>query len=393
MRQPPAHSPLPWRALRASAGTVLRRREDARPALRQLLAGEFAAQDVSLFASGTQALQVALSVAKNEAGSDAAVALPAFTCFDVATAAVGADLRITLYDLDPATLTPDLDSLGRALADGAGIVVVAPLFGLPADWEAVQSLVAAAGGLLVEDAAQGSGARWQGRPVGSLGVMSVLSFGRGKGWTGGGGGALLTRNRTPLSVSRNGENRVADLRAVSLAAAQWTFARPALYAIPAALPWLGLGETRYRDPVPPRPLSRASASLLLHGAVAAEREAEERKRRAARLLELLRGHPGIAPIAPLAAGVPGYLRLPLRVKGGLSGLANREAAVRLGVAASYPNPIGELPAVRARLVGHHRGTEGNWPGAEALARELITLPTHSLLAADDLDRLVRAVTG
>jgi len=393
VRQPPAHSPLPWRALRASAGAVLRRREDARPALRQLLAGEFAAEDVALFASGTQALQVALTVARNQAGPDATVALPAFTCFDVATAAVGADLRITLYDLDPATLTPDLDSLRRALADGAGIVVVAPLFGLPADWEAVQSVVAAAGGLLVEDAAQGSGARWQGRPVGSLGAMSVLSFGRGKGWTGGGGGALLTRNRTPLSVSRNGDARAADLRAVSLAAAQWTFARPALYAIPAALPWLGLGETRYRDPVSPRPLSRASASLLLHAAVAAEREAEERKRRAAHLLEMVGGHPGIAPIAPLARGTPGYLRLPLRVKGGLNGLANREAAVRLGVAASYPNPIGELPAVRARLVGRHRSKGGGWSGAEALARELITLPTHSLLAADDLDRLVRAVTG
>jgi dTDP-4-amino-4,6-dideoxygalactose transaminase len=223
--------------------------------------------------------------------------------------------------------------------------------------------------------------------------MSVLSFGRGKGWTGGGGGALLTRNRTPLSVSRNGDDRVADLRAVSLAAAQWTFARPALYAIPAALPWLGLGETRYRDPVAPRPLSRASASLLLHGAVASEREAEERKRRAARLLEMVGGHRGIAPIAPLAGGEPGYLRLPLRVKGGLSGLANREAAVRLGVARSYPNPIGELAAVRARLVGDHRSRGRRWPGAEALARELITLPTHSLVAADDLDRLVRAVTG
>jgi len=117
MRQPPAHSPLPWRALRASAGAVLRRRDDARPALRQLLAREFAAADVALFASGTQALQMALTVAGNEIGSNATVALPAFTCFDVATAAVGAGLRISLYDIDPVTLTPDLDSLRGALAD------------------------------------------------------------------------------------------------------------------------------------------------------------------------------------------------------------------------------------------------------------------------------------
>ena len=382
MRQPPAHSPLSWRALRASAGTVLRRGEDRRPALRQLLAAEFAAEDVGLFASGTQALQVALT------GSAPIVALPAFTCFDVATAAVGAGLRITLYDVDPVTLTPDLDSLRGALADGAGIVVVAPLFGLPPDWEAVQSLAATAGAVLVEDAAQGAGASWRGRPLGSLGGMSVLSFGRGKGWTGGGGGALLTRHRNARPSTGKGHDRGGDLRTVSLAAAQWTFGRRALYGIPAALPWLGLGETRYRDPVPPRPLSRAAASLLLDGATAANREGAARKRRAARLLEMVTRRPGLEPIVPLQGGVPGYLRLPLRVKGGLSGLANPEAAIRLGVAPSYPKPIGELPAVGARLV-----TRWPWPGAEELARDLITLPTHSLLTADDLERLVRAVSG
>jgi dTDP-4-amino-4,6-dideoxygalactose transaminase len=192
-------------------------------------------------------------------------------------------------------------------------------------------------------------------------------------------------------MSRSGDDRVADLRAVSVAAAQWTFGRPALYGIPAALPWLGLGETRYRDPVRPRPMSRASASLLLHGAAAAQQEAEERKRRAARLLEMLPSRPGIEPVMPsrLARGESGYLRLPLRVKGGLDGLAHPDAAVRLGAARSYPKPIGELPAVRARLVGRRRSLLG----AEELARELITLPTHSLLAPGDLELLVRAVTG
>src|SRR5262245_19124974 len=96
--------------------------------------------------------------------------------------------------------------------------------------------------------------------------------------------------------------------------------------------------------------------------------------------------PGIEPIVPLAGGIPGYLRLPLRVKGGLRGLANPDAAVRLGAAPSYPMPISELPAVSARLVSRWR-----WPGAEELTRDLITLPTHSLLAEDALELLVRAV--
>ena len=42
-----------------------------------------------------------------------------------------------------------------------------------------------------EDAAQEAGATLHGRRLGSFGDLSVLSFGRGKGVTGGGGGALL----------------------------------------------------------------------------------------------------------------------------------------------------------------------------------------------------------
>ena len=387
MRQPPAYSPVPWAALRDSARAILQRETRVRAKLRGHLAREFDADAVGLFGSGTQALQVALSDAARAAGSDI-VALPAFTCFDVATAAVGAGLRIMLYDLDPATLSPDCDSLRAALAEGARSVVVAPLFGFPADWEAVQGCAATHGAALIEDAAQGLGATWRGARLGSLGERSVLSFGRGKGWTGGRGGALLTRRGTQPTVLHNGKHLAADLRVLTLAAAQWAFGRPTLYGIPAALPWLGLGETRYHDPVPPESLPYAAARLLLHAVGAAQREAEERKRRAARLLAKLSRMSRVRPIKPLVGAQPGYLRLPVRVAGGLAGLADPGTARRLGVARSYPTPLSELPAVRARLVTSARDA---WRGAEELARELITLPTHSLLSMSQLDQLARAV--
>jgi perosamine synthetase len=393
VKQPPTYSPLQWSALRAGAGAALRRGGDDRAALCALLAREFAADGVALFASGTQALQTALLEARESVGGgpDVTVALPAFTCFDVATAAVGAGLRIALYDVDPTTLAPDLDSLTSVLADGVPIVVAAPLFGLPVDWEAVRDCAAATGALIIEDAAQGSGASWHGRPLGGLGDTSVLSFGRGKGWTGGGGGALLTRGSGALPLARNGRDLGAELRALTLAAAQWAFGRPALYGIPAALPWLGLGETRYRDPVAPRALPRAAAGLLLRAAPAARREAAERRQRAEQLREAISGSPRVRLIQPVAGGVPGYLRLPIRVKGGLDGVANAQMARRLGAARSYPSPLGELPAVRQRLVGD----KGRWspPGAVELARELITLPTHSLLSAREVDQLALAVAG
>ena len=79
------------------------------------------------------------------------------------------------------------ESLERALKRGAGVVVVAPLCGIPVDWDRVGRCLAPYGALAVEDAAQGHGAEWRGLPLGGLGTLSVLSFARGKGWTGGRG--------------------------------------------------------------------------------------------------------------------------------------------------------------------------------------------------------------
>ena len=389
MRQPPVHSPLPWPALRAGGAALVSGR-DPRPALHELLAREFAAERVRLLASGTQALQVALVEAARDFRGDVIAALPAFTCFDVATAAVGAGVRIALYDVDPGTLSPDLDSLTAALTVGARLVVVTPLYGVPVQWRAVLECAAAVGAAVIEDAAQGFGASWLGRPLGSLGAVSVLSFGRGKGWTGGRGGALLARGGAPSSAANgNGAGLWREVEVLALAAAQWAFARPAAYGLPAALPWLGLGETRYRDPVAPRSLPRAAAGLLLRGFPDAQREAAERRYRAHRLLEAtaIRGKGRL--MEPPAGATPGYLRLPLRLAGGLGGLADPAVATRLGAARSYPSSLGALAAVRARLVGPAR----RWPGAEELVRDLVTLPTHSLLSERDFEALTKSVTG
>ena len=51
---------------------------------------------------------------------------------------------------------------------------------------------------------------------------------------------------------------------------------------------------------------------------------------------------------------------------------------------SYPSTLAMLPPVQQRLTQSSR-----WPGAEDLVRQLITLPTHSLLKARDRETLVR----
>src|SRR5690606_21063576 len=105
-----------------------------------------------------------------------------------------AGVRVRLYDVDPATLSPDLDSLAAAIARGVDSIVVAHLYGFPVNMRGVLKLAMAAGIPVIEDAAQGAGGTLDDRLLGSFGALSVLSFGRGKGTTGGNGGALLLRD-------------------------------------------------------------------------------------------------------------------------------------------------------------------------------------------------------
>src|SRR5207344_1715359 len=107
----------------------------------------YAASDVLLTDSGTSALRLALEGALRERPRSS-VALPAYSCYDLATAVIGARARIQLYDVDPRTLSPDLQSLERTLEAGAGVVVVGHLWGVPVALDAVQQLCSRAGALL-----------------------------------------------------------------------------------------------------------------------------------------------------------------------------------------------------------------------------------------------------
>src|SRR5688572_8610754 len=164
--QLPAYSPVSPRAILSA---YLAPAADSTSQLEQLLLDRFDARAAVLCGSGTQALQLALAAAQRRLGPSASVALPAFTCYDVATAAIGGKHQVLLYDVDPASLSPDLASLRSALSLGARIVVAAPLYGIPVDWQAITRLADEFGALIIEDAAQGQGASYQGKPLGSLG--------------------------------------------------------------------------------------------------------------------------------------------------------------------------------------------------------------------------------
>ena len=387
-RQPPAYSPLPLRAILGAVRETYIDRTDPVPAARALVRQVYRADVAYLLDSGTEALQLALRVAARMLGKPLRVALPAYGCYAIASAAVGAGADIALYDVDPRTLGPDLDSLAATLAAGARVVVAAPLCGVPLPWTELASCASSFGAILVEDAAQGYGASFAGVPLGAIGPISTLSFGRGKGWTGVQGGALLLRGSDlPIPPTiRRASNTMGALGVGLRGVVQSAFGRARWYGLPAAIPWLGLGETRYRSPVTPQRMHAVAAGVITRTFPFASREARQRRDVAADLLRRLPTDSRIRPIIP-TAGVAGYLRLPVLLSRGMAGFVDPGGAERLGFAPGYPGILAALEPVRQRLFG----PANRWPGAVDLTRRLVTLPTHSQLTPQDRDALLEAL--
>lgn len=205
--QPPVYSPLTLAGIAAGIRAALGG-DTLREHLETLLATSFDAERVVLTRSGTQALQIALSTLADGGPDAIPVALPGYSCFDLVTAANAAGVRVRFYDVDPVTLSPDLASLQRLIDDGVSCVVAGNLYGFPLDFAALRSMCDLAGVPIIEDAAQGVGTHTPQGKGGSLGDATVLSFGRGKGWTGGGGRSCSVpgrgdpRNVPPIARGR-----------------------------------------------------------------------------------------------------------------------------------------------------------------------------------------------
>ncbi len=360
----------------------------ARAELIEYLKRRFACEDVILTGSGTQALQLALKRAGTTEAAALPVAMPAFACYDLVSAAVGSRAPVVFYDVDPVTLAPDPDSLSEAIASGVRAVIAANLMGHPIDWGSVAALCRSAGVALIEDAAQGLGSSWRGAAAGSFGDFVVLSFGRGKGWTGGCGGALLVR-RVEAGVESFAPvppDLGTSVRAGCASVAQWAIGRPWVYWLPASLPFLGLGETHYRAPVAEQGIPAFAAAAVYALRDLAQRASIERATRGAAyasLWENARAPAAFEPCRPLEGGSSSYLRFPLLARTPRIAEDVAWAGRALGIARSYPIPLPELPQAAPWLAGAQRVP----PGARELATRLLTVPTHHFVTEADVGRV------
>jgi len=386
--QPPVRSPLTLGAIAAGIRAAAGGGATQRAAGIQAITERYAASAVALTDSGTTALALAFRLAA-ALRPGRPVLLPAWGCYDLATAADSADLPVAFYDIDPGTLGPAWQSLERALGLEPAAAVAAHFYGVPVDWRRFARLTSSAGAVPIEDAAQGAGGSASGRPLGGFGDLVVLSFGRGKGMTGGKGGALLAHGTAWASAveSLSLHARWGGIRDAVVLAAQWLLTRPSLYGLPAGLPWLGLGQTVYHPPHPAEGLTALAAGVLTVTMNLAPAEAAVRRRHAAILLERL-ARIECGRVTPPPDTQAGWLRMPVRLTGRDNLRVSADPLARsLGIYPGYPMVLGDLPGFGRRVVA----ADAAIPGARELARTLVTLPTHGAMTESDLERAVRWV--
>lgn len=389
-RQLPVHSPLTLRALLSGLRSAVSASDRSRERVRGELARRYDARHALLTDSGTTALALALTMAARR--RDGPAALPAYGCYDLATAADAADVEVVLYDLKPETLAPDPASVRSVLTERPSALVVAPLYGVPVEMDFLRSAAREAGALLVEDAAQSFEAYWQGEPVGSHGDVAVVSFGRGKGVTGGGGGGLLAlrpdSDRLFRAAGRQCARGRRGWRPLAQAAAQWALGRPWLFTLPASLPFLDVGETVYREPHSPAGIPAACAGVLAHSFELERSEAEKRRAHAERLRQAAVKASDIDTVTVPGDGRAGWLRFPVLARPEESqARLSSERARRLGIMPGYPKSLVQLDSFRHRI----RNIGDGFSGTMDLVSSLFTLPSHSLMTESDFRQVEQAL--
>ena len=142
--------------------------------------------------SGTSALLIALLAAGVEPGDE--VIGVANADLAISLAAVHRNARLKWVDIEEDTFNVDPVKLGEALTPETRAVVIAHMYGLPADMDRIKDVMADyPEAVLIEDASLATGARYRGRRVGAIGDIGCFSLASTKvlGVLGS-GGALTT---------------------------------------------------------------------------------------------------------------------------------------------------------------------------------------------------------
>lgn len=125
-------------------------------------------------ANGTDAIQLALMALGVGPGDQ--VITPAFSYIAAAEVIALLGAVPVFVDIDPISYNADPAAVAAAITDRTRAIIPVDLFGQCADYDAIAGIAANNGIPIIEDAAQSFGARYRGRPAGSLGRIATTSF-------------------------------------------------------------------------------------------------------------------------------------------------------------------------------------------------------------------------
>ncbi len=164
--------------------------------------GERTGAHTAVATNGTLALMLLFRAL----GRQGEVVMPSFTFPATAHAARWCGLAVRFTDIDPGTWTLDAAAAERACGPDTVAIMGVHVFGVPCDVDGLSEVARRAGVPLLFDAAHAFGARYQGRPVGSLGRAEVFSFHATKIFGVGEGGAVSTADAALLETVKSGRN-------------------------------------------------------------------------------------------------------------------------------------------------------------------------------------------
>lgn len=143
--------------------------------------------------SGTSAIHLALLAAGVGPGDEVITVPNSFVATVAAICYTGA--TPVLVDIDPRSFNMDVSLLEAAVTKRTKVVLPVHLFGQPADMDSIMEIARRHNLLVIEDAAQAHAAEYKGRRVGSIGDMGCFSFYPGKNLGAyGEGGMVVTSN-------------------------------------------------------------------------------------------------------------------------------------------------------------------------------------------------------
>ncbi len=143
--------------------------------------------------SGTSALHLSLLAAGIGAGDE--VITTAFTFVATVAAIIYAGARPVLIDIDPKTFNIDPAKIEKAITARTKAIIPVHLYGQPAEMDPIMEIAKRRNLIVIEDACQAHGAEYKGRRVGSIGALGCFSFYPGKNLGAyGEGGAVTTSN-------------------------------------------------------------------------------------------------------------------------------------------------------------------------------------------------------